>query len=80
MPEATWDLVLAGNTAGPWDTLRQKLNDMSQSQSEFILIFANVGITIISHPPVISIDSWYGPFPGWFIIVTHITEHLVALL
>ena len=29
----------------------------------------NVGNTIISHPPVITINKWYKPFPnGWFII------------
>ena len=31
---------------------------------------ANVGIPIINHPPAITIDSWYKPFPkGWLIIV-----------
>ena len=30
----------------------------------------NVGITIINHPPVITIDCWYKSFPnGWLIIV-----------
>ena len=32
---------------------------------------SNVGITIMNHPPVITIDSWYKLLPnGWFIIPT----------
>ena len=29
-----------------------------------------MGINMINHPPVITIDGWYEPFPhGWFIIL-----------
>ena len=52
MPEAAWDLVLAGSTARPWDTLKRKLN----SQSEFIqILYTDICHTVentkLEHPP-----------------------------
>ena len=42
MPGATWDLVLAGNTAGPCDALKWRLNKIWDSQNRFILYYRRV--------------------------------------
>ena len=37
---------------------------------------SNVGIAIINHPPVLTIDSWYKLFPdGWFIGIPTVKHH-----
>ena len=47
------------------------------------VMWCNVGITIIHHPPVITIDSWYKPFPHVFfldICYTQILCHMPSSL
>ena len=42
---------------------------------------SNVGIAIINHPPVLTINSWYKLFPnGWFIIgIPTLVKHPIAI-
>ena len=45
---------------------------VSDALMQVFVNICNVGITIINHPPVITIDSWYKPFPnGWFLTLLY---------
>ena len=53
-----------------WGNSCETLNQIGSSS---FFVWCNVGITIINHPPVITIDSlYYKPFPnGWFMALLY---------